>query len=104
MDTDLAGALAVLPLPRVDQVPEQVEELARREVLATALATALGVLATALARFLAVRVSAMASVVAVQAVELVPPTRKSRLSFHPEINETRCFTINQQSCFHDKGR
>lgn len=72
--TDLVGVVAVLPLPRVEQVP--MEELARREVPAMALAMGLGVLAMALERLLVVRVSVMALVVEVRVVELVPPTRK----------------------------
>lgn len=73
----------------MERVPEQVEELARREVRGTALATALGALGTALVRFLAARVSAMALVVAVQAVELVPPTRKSRCLSIPKSTNKR---------------
>lgn len=86
----------------MERVPEQVEELARREVRGTALATALGALGTALVRFLAARVSAMALVVAVQAVELVPPTRKSRCLSIPKSTNKRNSLINSQSCFETK--
>lgn len=88
--------VAALPLPRVEQVP--MEELARLEVPAMALAMALGVLATALER-LQVRVSVMALVAEARVAELVPPTRGTIIILSIPRNLTRTKHSSKKSCF-----